>query len=453
MIFRKALIFIVSAAAALCAGAAERSFSIVFGNDQTSTASLTNSTFINSVKEGKSYIEKVTSVVSVFPDQPDCIRLSSNTRAGGFNIWLSEGAQVVAKRIVLHAARYDNDRDADASLMVNSESLYIPDTYPGDYTLHIPSRPEKTLTNIIVDADCRVLLYSITVWYDDSQGTVDPEIETVATPQITPAGGSVSAGTNVSIACATADARIYYTIDGAVPTSASTLYEGPFAVYNDLTVKAFAVKDGMNSSEMAQADFTVRNAGAFLTAEFDFSSPATLNPSVDEPEQKEFVLLDGVTFTDGDAAVTFAATGDGNTAVRLYNSYDAGCDVRIYSGDCMTVRSMNPNIVLEAIEFEVSESGNSSISLIADQGLFDDYTWAAEDDSTDSVTFTSLFQSRIKAMRVSMHTTAGVDNVSYDHDVREEWYTIDGIRVPANIARPGFYIRKSSQGTSKTVIR
>lgn len=448
-------LFVFLAMAVFGTRAAERSFSIVFGNESTSTNTLTNATFLGSVVEGKSYIGKVTSVVAVFPDRTDCIRLSSNKTNGKFNIELAPEAQVVAKRIVLKAARYDNERDVDASIMLNSETLYITETVAGDYTLSIPSRPEKTLTNIIIDAEYRVYLYSITVWYDDSQGTVDPDVRTVATPVIVPAGGTISSGTEVSISCSTPDAKIYYTIDGVVPTSASPTYTSPFAVYNNLTVRAFACNDGMNPSEMAEAVFTVRNPQASLTAYFDFSDPKTLNPPLAEPEEKEYVLLDGQVFTDGDAAVCFYAGGEGNTHVRLYHSYDAGCDVRIYQGDRMTVSSLNPDIFIEGIIFEVSESNGSGISFESSIGEFDymDYSWRPDEDTADSVEFISLFQSRLKSMTVYMKKNDGVSDLPYDHDVREAWYTIEGFRVPASIARPGFYIRVSDAGTDKIIVR
>lgn len=450
-------LFLAIICAVLPAVAAQRSYSIVFGNAATSTNMLTNATFLNSVTEGKSYIKNVTSVVAVYPDRPDCIRLSSNKTNGKFNIELADDARVVAKKIVVNAARYDNDRDADASLMVNSEILYIPSTEAADYTISIPSRPEKTLTNLIIDAEYRVYIYSITVWYDDSQGTVNPDIATVAAPQITPAGGTVSAGSTVSMSCTTQGADIYYTIDGADPTSSAILYTEPFALYNDLTVKAFATKDGMNPSETVQADFTVRTPEAYLESYFDFSNPSSLNPAVAEPAEKGEVLLDGRTFTDGDAAISFFATGTGNTSVRLYGSYDAGCDLRVYSGDSFTVQSLNPNIAIESIDFEISASSGSQISLDASNGYFDDfdYTWLADDSGSlpTSVTFTSIFQSRFKSMTVHLTGLNGIENIDYDHDVREVWYNIQGVRVPAGIATPGFYIRVAPGSTSKHHIR
>ena len=85
-----------------------------------------------------------------------------------------------------------------------------------------------------------------------------PAIETVATPTFTPAAGTYTEAISVAIACATEGASIYYTLDGtdpAVDPTAinGTLYEAPFELSENTTVKAIAVKEGMNDSDIATA--------------------------------------------------------------------------------------------------------------------------------------------------------------------------------------------------------
>ena len=77
----------------------------------------------------------------------------------------------------------------------------------------------------------------------------------VATPVITPNGGEIEAGTTISISCATEGATIYYSTNGAEPT---TVYSAPFALNNVATVKAVAKKEGWNDSEIAAASFTIK---------------------------------------------------------------------------------------------------------------------------------------------------------------------------------------------------
>lgn len=89
-----------------------------------------------------------------------------------------------------------------------------------------------------------------------ADGTV-PTPTTVATPVIS-GTESFYPTTSVSISCTTEGATIYYTMDGNTPTSASTLYSAPFTVSAEgtTTVKAIAIKTGLDNSEVASKDFT-----------------------------------------------------------------------------------------------------------------------------------------------------------------------------------------------------
>ena len=79
----------------------------------------------------------------------------------------------------------------------------------------------------------------------------------VAAPTFTPAAGYYNSVQNVTIACETAGADIYYTIDGTVPTTESTKYTAAIAVGENMTIKAIAVKEGYTNSEVAEAEYTI----------------------------------------------------------------------------------------------------------------------------------------------------------------------------------------------------
>ncbi|MGZ8919561.1 MAG: chitobiase/beta-hexosaminidase C-terminal domain-containing protein [Limisphaerales bacterium] len=81
---------------------------------------------------------------------------------------------------------------------------------------------------------------------------------TVATPTISPNGGTHSGPTQVSLATTTSGAQIRYTLDGTEPSSASTLYTGSFTVTSSLTVRAKAFASGMNPSATASASFVIQ---------------------------------------------------------------------------------------------------------------------------------------------------------------------------------------------------
>lgn len=78
-----------------------------------------------------------------------------------------------------------------------------------------------------------------------------------ATPVASPAAGSVDSGTEVSLTSATADAKIYYTIDGSTPTMESELYLAPITISAAVTIKAIAVADGYDPSAVLTAAYTL----------------------------------------------------------------------------------------------------------------------------------------------------------------------------------------------------
>ncbi len=81
--------------------------------------------------------------------------------------------------------------------------------------------------------------------------------QNVATPTFTPAAGTYYESQSVSIACATQGATIHYTLDGSTPTLNSTVYTSPITIDETTTVKAMAVKEGLNDSNVATAIYTI----------------------------------------------------------------------------------------------------------------------------------------------------------------------------------------------------
>ncbi len=98
---------------------------------------------------------------------------------------------------------------------------------------------------------CRIS--SIAVTYSDGGSTV----ETVATPTFSPAEGTYSSAQNVTISCTTSGATIHYTTDGNTPTTSSPTYSSAIPVSETTTIKAIAVKSGMNNSDVASATYTI----------------------------------------------------------------------------------------------------------------------------------------------------------------------------------------------------
>ena len=65
-------------------------------------------------------------------------------------------------------------------------------------------------------------------------------------------------GVNVTMATATEGATIYYTTDGTAPTAESTKYSEPVEFTEDATVKAIAIKTGIENSPVSVATVSIK---------------------------------------------------------------------------------------------------------------------------------------------------------------------------------------------------
>ena len=76
--------------------------------------------------------------------------------------------------------------------------------------------------------------------------------QTAAAPTANPKSGKVKKYSAVSLVTETEGAKIYYTQDGSEPTENSILYTEPIMIVDDTTIKAIAVKYGMENSTVAE---------------------------------------------------------------------------------------------------------------------------------------------------------------------------------------------------------
>lgn len=72
-----------------------------------------------------------------------------------------------------------------------------------------------------------------------------------------PKQGLVASGTKVELSSATKDATIYYTTDETNPTIESTKYTQPIEITEDITIKAIAVKEGLQNSDVSTFTYQI----------------------------------------------------------------------------------------------------------------------------------------------------------------------------------------------------
>jgi len=132
-----------------------------------------------------------------------------------------------------------------------------------------------------------------------------------AAPTFSPASGvynSLTAMTiSVTISDATPGATIYYTTDGTVPTTSSTVYSGPITVSSAGlltfdTIQAIAIASGYSPSVMSSALYTIKLTPDFTVA----ASPASMTVTAGESGTTTVT----VTPVNGlDATVSFSCSG------------------------------------------------------------------------------------------------------------------------------------------------
>jgi LruC domain-containing protein len=128
----------------------------------------------------------------------------------------------------------------------------------------------------------------------------------VASPTFTPAAGSYTSVQPVTIGTTTANADIYYTLDGSVPTTSSSHYSEPVSVGVNLTLKAIAVKAGMTNSPVSSGDYII----LLPTTAPQFS-----------PAAGTFKTAQNVTITSTTSGASIYYTIDGTTPTALSTLY------------------------------------------------------------------------------------------------------------------------------------
>jgi len=76
-------------------------------------------------------------------------------------------------------------------------------------------------------------------------------------PTFSPVAGMYTSAQTISISSATSGASIYYTTDATTPTTSSKLYSSPIVISASLTLKAMAVKSGLDNSVISSAVYSI----------------------------------------------------------------------------------------------------------------------------------------------------------------------------------------------------
>lgn len=161
---------------------------------------------------------------------------------------LTNGGSWKTSKVIVNAKQYSDD---EAYISVNNQEAQRLTNEFADYEFTLDG---SVISSIEIDATKRIYVKSITIMHECGD---EPVLEQVAIPTFSPAAGSYNEVTDVTINCATGGATIYYTTDGTEPTSSSAVYSEPIHLTTTTTIKAIAMKDGMENSTVATAEYTL----------------------------------------------------------------------------------------------------------------------------------------------------------------------------------------------------
>ena len=247
---------------------------------------------------------------------------------------------VATPAITPEAGEFNNEVEVTITCATDGATIYYtidgndPTTTSGIYSAPFTLTADATVKAFAVKADMDDSAIAEAIY------TITTIVETVETPVISPATGTYYAEQSVTIETATADATIYYTIDGNDPTTSSLEYTAPFAVTATTTVKAFAVKADMTDSAIAESIITI----------------------------EELVIPVGMIISE-----YAEADGGNNKYVEIYNGTGADVDLTPYTvklasngGDWGNTCDMTGTLVAGDVFVIANSSAEASILAVSD---------------------------------------------------------------------------------------
>ena len=278
-----------------------------------------------------------------------------------------------------------------------------------------------------------------------SDGNDDPVKETVATPEFSVASGAVNSGTEVTISCATNGAKIYYTTNGNDPTASSTEYTGAISITEAVTLKAIAVKDGMNDSAVASASYTIKGTvatPAFSLASGEVDSGTSVTITCATEGAKIYYTTDGSDPTASSTEYTGAISITEAVTLKAIAVKDGMNDSAV-AGVSYTIKETVATPAFSVASGAVDSGTEVTISCATD-GAKIYYTKDGSNPTASSTEYTAAIS---VTAAVTLKAIAVKDGMN-DSAVSSASYTIKG-----TVATPAFSVASGAvdSGTSVTI--
>lgn len=198
----------------------------------------------------------------------------------------------------------------------------------GNWSFDVSADGEPIIQNLSMEFVKGCLtndLYTFTVYTEDELG----DENRVDIPVASPAGGSITTATTITLSSATPGSSIYYTVDGTIPTASSTLYSGPFTLTaGTVVVNAIAIAPGMDDSKVLSETYTV--AGSTTQAAIPVATPPGGN----------YGAAQSVSLASATSGATIYYTDDGSTPTSASNVFTTGTPISVPAAATTNIKAI-----------------------------------------------------------------------------------------------------------------
>ena len=273
--------------------------------------------------------------------------------------------------------------------------------------------------NLTAEDKATVILYA--VW--TKNGTVSPVIFSV------PSETAVDYNDSVTLSCKTEGAKICYTIDGV-----TVEYSNAIVITKDVTITAFATKDGMKDSDESTASYTVKTYTVTYTTEYGVA-PSKIDglKKGDKLTAEELpkLITDGYTFAgwyNGENEVTteYKISSDLNLTAKWNADTDTAYTVEHYQQNID-----DDEYTLAETDTETGTTDEDTSATAKDYAGFTAKTVEQMKISADGSTVVKIYYDRKKII-----LTLNLDGGEGDESITGKYGT--AVTAPTNPTKTGY---------------
>lgn len=203
--------------------------------------------------------------------------------AGNSQTWTIKGVPGFLTAVKASMKTNAKSGNGNVSIKVNDTQVFSLSSYKSTYgnsgtytekdfqlTLQESGNVEININATVNSLYCNYIKATFSIENNLYSSNPDCSVVDIATPTFSPESGTYYETQNVAISCVTPNTYIYYTIDGTDPSESATAvkYTGsPIVVDRSVTLKAVAVNDNLDFSDIATATYVIKPYAPSFTLE------------------------------------------------------------------------------------------------------------------------------------------------------------------------------------------